>query len=79
MGILKPEAKVKARVSMEPVVIPRNPIGPDGKPRTEDEMRPYSLGKQVVQTIEVDYEAAVELWGEETADELFKKGVKDAE
>jgi hypothetical protein len=75
----KAEVKVKAKVSMEPVVIPRNPVGPDGKPRTEDEMRPYSLGKQVMQTIEVDYKGAVELWGKEKADELFKKGVKDAE
>jgi len=64
---------------MEPVVIPRNPIGPDGKRRTPEQMKSYSLGKQVVQTIEVDYEQAVDLWGKERADELFKKGVKDGE
>lgn len=68
-------ATVKARVKMDAVHIPRNPIGPDGKPRTEEEMQPRQLEGDE-QIVEVNYEEAVSLWGVETADKLFKKGVK---
>ena len=59
------EATVKCRVQMDAVVI-RGPSGIHGKPGSREH-----LETQTDKIVEVTYEQAVEMFGQENADRLF--------